>query len=317
MELLTPPPDIVPFGLRALKVVAMADGQFSERERGLLAAAQKMFSSNVDVDALEPIEPAELAAKIEHIGLRRQLLRAMLITSMADGEASPQEAATIEAFREAFGIELHEIDTFKKLSEGHFTSARFDVARRFWARQHVIEKVKQDGVGWLAKSIATLAKLTEDKPLAAKYRKLEHAPADSLGRAYFDLIDGNGFSFPGEKGSPPEVIIMHDLTHVLSGYDTTPPGEMCVTAFHAGYRNQDPFTWILFSMMQFNMGIGLTPITEATTLQFDPPSVLKALQRGAAMNTDLTDGTWDYWADMELPLEEIRAKYNVLPLATN
>lgn len=315
MEFQVPPPEVAPLGLRALKVVAMADGRFAERERSLLEAGRAMFSKDTDIDALEPIAPEEFAARVLDPALRRQLLRAMLVMSLADGEASAKEAAVVESFREALGVELNEIETFKKLSEGHFLSARLDVARRFWARQQVVDRTKAEGVGWLARSIATLAKLSEDKPLAQKYLALEHAPAGSLGRGYFDFVRRNGFSFPGQKGSPPEPIVIHDLTHVISGYGTTPSGEICVTAFHAGYRKQDPFTWILFSMMQFNMGIRMTPVAGASKLQFDPPKVLEALRRGASMNTDLSDGSWGYWDDMRAPLEEVRAKYAVPPRA--
>jgi hypothetical protein len=68
--------------------------------------------------------------------------------------------------------------------------------------------------------------------------------------------------------------------------------------------------------MQFNLGIGMTPLAETARLQFDAPRALEALRRGAAMNADLTDGSWDYRADMKLPLAEVRAKYGIAPLAT-
>lgn len=66
--------------------------------------------------------------------------------------------------------------------------------------------------------------------------------------------------------------------------------------------------------MQFNLGIGLSPIATASKLSFDPPRVLEALRRGTAMTADLTDGSWDYWADMPLSLDIVRFKYGVPPL---
>jgi hypothetical protein len=99
-----------------------------------------------------------------------------------------------------------------------------------------------------------------------------------------------------------------------SGYGTEPAEEICVTAFHAGYRREEPFTFLLFSMMQFNMSIAMTPIAPGSSHNFDAPRVLAALQRGAHMNTDLTDGNWDYWSDLALPLETVRARYRVPPL---
>lgn len=93
MEFVHPPPELVSFGLRALKTVALADGDFGADERRLMAAAQAMFGTNVDVDALEPIEPSELAARIESPALRRPLVRAMIVLSTADSEVDPREAA--------------------------------------------------------------------------------------------------------------------------------------------------------------------------------------------------------------------------------
>jgi tellurite resistance protein len=315
MELIIPPTELLPFGLRAMKMVAMANGEFAERERGILDAAQTMFGSDHDVDALEPITPEQLADKVTDPAMRLQLLRGMMVMSMADGEADAKELEVVEGFRSGFGIESEDMEAFRKVAEGHLLAARFDVMRRFWARDRIIDGVKEKGAMWLVKGIASLAGIAEDRELAAKYRALGEYPEGTLGRAYYDFMTSNEFSMPGEKGSPPEVICLHDLTHVLGDFGTDPASEMQVTAFHCGYRKDNPFVFILFSMMQFNLGIRMTPIAETATLNFDPPKMLDALRRGAAMNADLTDGSWDYWADLELPLEQVRAKFNIPPKA--
>jgi hypothetical protein len=40
-----------------------------------------------------------------------------------------------------------------------------------------------------------------------------------------------------------------------------------------------------------------------------------AIRRGAAMNVDLNNG-WDYWPVMGEQVEELRKRYNILPLET-
>ena len=50
-------------------------------------------------------------------------------------------------------------------------------------------------------------------------------------------------------GGAPEPIISHDLTHVLTGYDTDFPSEACITAFQSGYRRGGPFTGLLFVLL--------------------------------------------------------------------
>ena len=66
-------------------------------------------------------------------------------------------------------------------------------------------------------------------------------------------------------------------------------------------------------LLQFHLGVRMTPIAQATTGAFDPDKVLRALRRGSAMNIDLTDGNWDFWAVMSEPIEEIRRSYGVPP----
>jgi hypothetical protein len=57
----------------------------------------------------------------------------------------------------------------------------------------------------------------------------------------------------------------------------------------------------------------MRPITKARTRFFNPEKALIALRRGAAMNVDLNDG-WDYWPVMGEQVEELRSRYNILPL---
>jgi hypothetical protein len=64
MELHRPPPALVPFGLRAMKMVASADGVFADTERQLLATVQGVFGTDIDIDSLPPIEPEELAKNL-------------------------------------------------------------------------------------------------------------------------------------------------------------------------------------------------------------------------------------------------------------
>lgn len=312
MNIQVPPPDRVPFGLRAMKMVALADGELDPTELALLAAAQKMFHVEVDVAGLEPITPAELAAEIVDPQLRWQLSHGMIVMALADGSADPAEFAQVKAFADALEVESESFETLHKLADGHFMRARLDVARHFWAREKVLAQAKRDGIGWLVKSIAALVGIRENKELADRYRALEKYADNTLGRKYAEFVRGNEFSFPGEKGSPPETIALHDMTHTLGEYATDPKGELQVLGFHAGFRKQDPFTFLFFGLMQFHMGIQMTPIAAGESQNFQPELMMKSLMRGSAMNIDLTD-TWDPWSVMDHDIDELRAQYNILP----
>lgn len=316
MDLYFPPPELVHAGQRALKTIAMADGSLDDKERGFLEAVQHMFRTPINIDALEPIEPDELAALVISPELRRQLVRGMTVMVAMDGEVRPEETRMLARLSAALDVHADEVRTFQELSEGRMMHVRFDVARRFWARERAVEMAKDKGIGWLVSSLSTLAGLRTDTAIASRYRALRECPAGSLGRGYFDFIRGNGFSFPGEKGSPPEFITLHDLTHVLSGYGTDPAGELQVLSFHAGCRREqdDPFGFILFGLAQFQLGVRLSPIADGFTGKIDPDLVLKALVRGKACEVDPTKG-WDPWPEMDTPLDELRARVGIPPLS--
>lgn len=316
MDLYLPPPELVHVGQRALKTIALADGELDADERAFLEAVQHMFRVEMDVDALTPIEPDALAAAVTAPELRRQLVRGMTVMVAMDGEVRPDEVAALSRFAAALDVHAGEVETMHELSRGRMMHVRFDVARRFWAKDKAIEFAREKGVGWLASSLATLAGLRTDAAISARYRGLGERPEGSLGRAYYEFVTGNGFPFPGEKGSPPEIIALHDLTHVLSGYGTDPEGELQVLSFHAGCRREekDPFGFLLFGLAQFQLGVRLSPIAEGFSRRIDPDLVLKALVRGKGCQIDPTDG-WDPWVEMDTPLDTLRERLGIVPLS--
>lgn len=295
-----------------MKMIATADGVYSDAERHMLATAQSVFGTSVDIDELAPIEPEELLRQIPDPALRRQLVRGMVVLSLADGEASPAEAELIERFAHVLDVKSPDLETLRKLADKHFLRARFDIARRFWAREKGIEFAREKGLGWLVRSLTAMAGLREDAGIASRYRELAVAAPGSLGRGYADFITGNGFSFPGEKGSPPEMIALHDLTHVLSGYGTDPEGELQVLAFHAGCRSEekDPFSFLMFGIAEFHLGLALSPVATGSRGKLDPVLLFRALERGAACAIDPTDG-WDPWPVMHEPLDALRERYGI------
>jgi tellurite resistance protein len=315
MQLHRPPPEIVPYGLRALKMIACADGAFSDTERSLLATVQSIFGTAVDLDSLSPIEPEELARHIVEPAHRRQFVRGMIVLSIIDGEASPAEAALVERFARALEIDSKDLVALRHLAGKHLVRARFDIARRFFAAEKMREYAREKGLGWFLRTVAAMTGLREDEGIARRYRALKDAPAGSLGRAYADFITSNGYSFPGEKGSPPEFIALHDLTHVLSGYRTDPEGELQVLGFHAGCRREekDPFSFLMFGIAEFHLGLAMSPVATGSHGKLDPTLMFRAIERGSKCTIDPTDG-WDPWPVMNEPLEDLRKRYGISPL---
>jgi len=313
MELVLPPREAVPACLGAMKALAMADGEFGDAERNLLAVAQRMLGSELDLDTLETVTPEALAEKLADPALRERIIRALVVMSMIDGEASPPEAALVERYATVLGVNIQSVHTLRKLAEGHIMSTRVDVARRAWVRDVLPHEWERKGLRGIAREVAAAAGVAESPKMAAKYRALEGYAHGTVGRAYFDFIRANDFRLPGERGGTPEFVVIHDLTHVLSGYGTDPQGETQVAAFSAGFRKTDAFAMIFFVMLQFHLGVRMAPTAKGEKGHFDPEKAMRALRRGAAMNRDITDGTWDPWSIMALPLDQARRDLGVPP----
>jgi uncharacterized tellurite resistance protein B-like protein len=312
MDMKRPNPEQAAFGLRAMKTIAMADGTLDDSERHLINAIQAIFGTVHPIEELLPITPAELAAALPDHQIRRQLVQGMIIMSMIDKEVSPQETDLIEQFAKALEVSAHDVSNLRHVFKEELFQLRLDVARRFWVRDKIKATWNEEGLLGVFKAVGGMLGQHEHADLAARYQALEHYPAGSLGRSYYDYCRQNGFRLPGEKGGAAELVVFHDCTHVLSGYGTDPEGEVQVACFSAGYRRRDPFIFVFFVLLQFHVGIRMTPIITARTGFFNPEKALIALQRGAAMNIDLTDG-WDYWPVMREPVEELRRRYNILP----
>jgi len=312
MDLLTPTPEQALFGLRAMKTLALVDGPLDAAELHLLESIQRVLGTSHPLDQLAPITPAELASALPDPRIRRQLVQGLIVMSLIDREPRPEEADLVEQFAQAVNVSVPEVADLRLALAGDIFRLRLDLGRRFWAADKVKEIWNEEGLRGMFHFVRS-ALGREDPATAARYQALEKYPAGSLGRSYFEYCRSNGFPLPGEKGGTPEIVLYHDCTHLLSGYGTTPEGEVQVACFSAGYRKKDPFAFVFFVLLQFHVGVRMTPITAAQTGFFDPEKALIALRRGAAMNVDLTDG-WEYWPVMRDQVEELRKRYDIPPL---
>jgi ubiquinone biosynthesis protein Coq4 len=145
-----------------------------------------------------------------------------------------------------------------------------------------------------------------------QYKRLGLLPQGTLGRTYWEHLTALGYALPGEPAGIPDSVAYHDVGHVLSGYDTTPAGEIQQGCFQGGNRREDGFFFIQFAVLQFHHGIRLTPAARGEVGYFDPVKILWAIHRGASCNVDITH-QWNYWPLMPLSLSEARDQCGLLP----
>lgn len=318
MDLGTPDPRFVPFALRAVKTIATVDGPLDATQRTLIAITQRLvLKTAIDVDALPPISPEELAAAIPEVPAGRQrIVRAMILVCFVRGDVTPAQAATVQRYAQALGVEEHSVEHLRHLAEGRMALLRFDVLRRSFTGLALAQSVEAEGALALLKSVAARAGLYDDAEEAARWDGLASHPEGSLGRALSDYYARNGFPVPGRKHSLPAFAVVHDLCHVLSGYGVDATGEIEVVSFQAGFMREDPMSTLLFIILQSQLGVRLVSIAGSRQGALDDPATLeravRATRRGAAMTTDLFDH-WDFWPELQRPLDEVRTRLGVPP----
>jgi hypothetical protein len=304
-----------------MKTVAASAGQVHPGARALIEAAQDFLAgTRLDWDSLQPITPAELAAHVVDPGARKQIVHGMVTVSLVDEVPPRAQTETIRAFATALGVADGMLETVDKLVAGHMNLFRICFLRRAHLKNFADSQLANAGVLGTARAIATTLGLTEDRKLAARYAALGELPAGTLGRELHRYYLRNAFPWPGQKLAAPEAIVSHDVTHIVSGYDTDPIGETLVAAFSGGYQ-RDPglFFTPLIGLLMFSTGVHVIPNPNVPSQRIDAfskPDVAKrwfrAIERGGKVDLDLSH-RFDLWSVAKEPLEALRQRWNVEP----
>jgi hypothetical protein len=319
LRLLHPGPTEAQAGLRAMRQLATARGEFGAASRNLIEAAQRqILHTDFDIDALPPISPEELAAAFPEPALARQFVQGMTVVSLADGPTTDAQARLMSAYAQALGVDEPAVRVLTELAHHHMVLFRLDFLRRSHIADLVRGAVHRDGFIATARSLAAFRGMREDPAVAARYKALEKLPTDTLGYAFWKHYTDNGFAFPGDRMGFPEAGAYHDFSHVLAGYSTKPEGEVQVAGFVAGFKQHTPIFMILFVMLTFSAGVNVTPVDQPNTVGILAQDGLAdaffvAVERGSRLPIDLSDG-WDHWAWVEKPLAQARAELNITPL---
>jgi hypothetical protein len=314
MELAFLKPQQLPVALAALQTVASGHGRLTESERSLLEVVAEMHRSPLDLDTVPRLDPVTLAAVVDDPHQRKRLVQMAMVMAMVEGDVTPAQEKAVRAIAEVLEVDeaglkvLHEVVNDSKLL------TRMHMMRRLMGR-FVGDVREQEGLSGVKKFLSPLfLGGGEDPEVAWRYKQLGLLPEGTVGRAYWEFCTSRRFGFPGEAGGIPERMVFHDFGHILSGYETDAEGEIQQGAFQAGFTRTDGFSFLLFVIVQFHLGIKVTPIAEARTGLFDVRKVIRAAERGAACRDDLS-ARWDHWAWVELPVEDARERLGIPPLA--
>jgi hypothetical protein len=291
--------------LRALRHVAFANRRFTEAERALVEGVARIHGVELDAESLAPIGFDEVAGAVTDPHRRKRAVQLAIVTALVEGSPEPSTERAVRELATALEIDEQGLDVLHEMASGTALVARFDMVRR--VGRFLSSSSGFPGVLGVALPMLGFG----DESVAVRYRSLGGCAPGTLGRALYDHFVDNDFRFPGEAGGIP--MVFHDVGHVLSGYPTDPQGEIQQAAFQAGFARRDGFTFLLFGILQFHVGMRITPVAKGYRALFDVELVLNALRRGAACKVDLSED-YDVFAHRDRPLEEVRAELGIPPL---
>lgn len=301
----------LPLVLRSLVAVVANPEALTPREQQFLEIVAALHQGSRDMAATS-VTPFQVAQAIPQGHHRRRLLQLAIVMAMVDGETTPQQQQALKGLAGALSVHEQGLKVLQEAMSGQQRLAQFDMMRRMMS-QIVVPALHEEGIAGVKKIVASLFfKSGEDPAIAQKYHQLGQLPERTLGYTFWRHYTRNGFPFPGEAGGIPERLVFHDLGHILSGYDTTPQGEIQQGAFQAGFIRKDGFAFLLFVILHFHWNIKITPLADPAQGLFDIPLVIHALQRGAACSVDLSDH-WNFWEVMDRPLDAVRDLYHIPP----
>lgn len=305
-------PAHAPLLLGAMRAVALADGEETPKERALLEVARDTLGLRGPIDDHRPIAGDE--AELDALGPaeREHVVQSMLLMAIMDGAGSPEEAALIARTAARLSVSEPRVKNLEQLAHGRFERMKFDLTRRGYPKAELVATAKEEGLAGLYRTFGPLLGVGKSPEIAQRYIDLGRLPEGTLGRAYWSFIYDNGLDFPGE-GAVGERGVWHDMIHVVGGYPVDPIGEAEVVAFMAGFRREDPFFWVFTSVLQFQVGLRISPFAPGVPDRIDPRRYLLHHKRGSLVNCDLSRD-WDFRADWETDLTELRRRFDVAPL---
>lgn len=314
MRLIRPSADVAHAALRALKSVALVDGDAHALERRFFVSVQEhILGTTWAFDDVEPITPSELAERVQEREVRERILSACIVMALIDSQLVETEGALLEQLAQALELSSAALRDVQRLLHQSFLRARVDIARRSFLGQRGRAYVAEHGLTGIARTVRALLGI-ENPALAARYQALAHSPRGTLGREYYEFVRRNHFALPGEKGGAPEVVVFHDCLHVLGDYQTSSIEETQIASFQAGMLNKDPVFGLLFMLAQFHVGVQITPITAAERGVAVPELMMTAFVRGTQVKRDMCVD-WVPQRDFDRTLNELREAYNIQPRA--
>ncbi|CAN5315632.1 hypothetical protein BH11PSE11_BH11PSE11_34800 [soil metagenome] len=306
--------------LQIMLATVTADGtrQMGALERASVEAmARHVLDFEADVDACASQIPDDLEAALANPALRQWAVRMLVPLTLVEGRIDPAAVAVVEQIAARLDAAHEDVALLHYPLRGRHRRFMWRITRNavsdFWSKGGPTNLR-----GWFgAAEQSVLAGMRTNPKVSARYRDLKKLPPSSLGAHLHDFYVNNGWAMPGEKGGMPEHFVVHECTHILSGYDPTNHGEMLTAVFTAGAKKRHAMEWVLVSLLQWHHGAAVASISKKHAFSglLKPDAFFNAWRRGMESNISLMDDVWSWWDVIEHPVDGLRERYGITPLA--
>jgi len=299
--------------LSGLKTVATLQGRqdLQPLAKDMIQAIQThILPLDVLIESLPLIGPAELAQTLKGDQYRQLALQFFILMPYLSMQVQKAEVELVNQFAYALQLRPHTLQSLKRVEAGQLQQLLLSYTVR-----SVAELLPGNWIQQGMCIVNAVHQYVGDPQVAKKYRSLRNLPTGTLGKALFDYYCDRNLPLPGEKGSFSEILVPHDLIHLLSGLDTSPVGEIAVAGFEAGMsKSQFGFELLLEVILDFHLGLNFTTmgILDPSHNQLIPDLVMQAFAQGTQVKQDLFSSDWPFWHLLDQPIETVRQQYHII-----
>ena len=300
--------------LGAMRAVAEAgDGSATEADRHALASANRYLfrqPEQLNTAALPATPPDRLAAVLARSGLTEEAVKYLTVIAFVSGQLDPRKIAAVLRYAEALGIHERYLDEITEAAQCRLQETLADMAR--CNMESITERpwpVDGHVNAWLLPYQGSAA----DPDLVKRFTALQTLGEGTFGHAFWFHFTRNGYAFPGDpQGLNATFSVPRDSTHVLTGYDTHPRGELLVSTFTAGMHRRYPMAGhVLPVIFSWHLNEQINPVARDAAGGLDPDEFWHAWTAGEASPVDTFAPTWDFWSQVDRPLADVRADLGI------
>jgi hypothetical protein len=277
-----------------------------------------LLNYEADFQSLDPTDIGAVLAALPRPEQRHELVELMVLMELLCRPIPIALRDSVQRWATALSVDDYGLLLVRDLAAEASARATADFYRLNWIGAgdpqddpHFQELVSHYGTAAYALTVEA------DPAITARWQALADCPAGSLGQAMHGFYQERGFSLPGVVGSGNEALAQHDWIHVITGYGTTPIGEMQVTGFMAA-ASPSPGAMLGFlgAVCIWETGllrsVVVTPSHHTSLKDAGACEQLAAaIERGSRCKVDPLIGI-DYFRLADRPLEEIRREWGLL-----